>query len=85
MNPYCFSPVVTNESIRDFNSGADDARFTKVIPVTHDGIKGVSFVWAPSAKSVHLVGDFVLESIIVTMRSLGVRCREIFVPFAQVE
>ncbi|MEC8420057.1 MAG: 1,4-alpha-glucan branching protein GlgB [Verrucomicrobiota bacterium] len=88
VNPYCFSPVVTNESLSDFNSGVDRRPFHKLgaIPFNHEGVVGISFcVWAPSAKSVHLVGDFNLwNPQSLPMRSLGSSgCRELFVPFAQ--
>ena len=50
-------------------------------------MEGVSFVvWAPSAKSVHLVGDFNLwNEFSHPMRSLGSSgCRELFIPHAKV-
>ena len=56
-------------------------------PALHQGVEGVAFVvWAPSAKSVHLIGDFNgWHPLSLPMRSLGsTGCREIFIPGAKV-
>ena len=61
VDPYSFLPFISNESLQGFNQGWDRRPFDKLgaIPAKHQGHEGVSFVvWAPSAKSVHLVGDF---------------------------
>ena len=52
---------LTNDALIPFNEGWDRRPFSKLgaIPRVHEGVEGVSFViWAPSARSVHLVGDF---------------------------
>ena len=88
-DPYSFPPSITNDSLRSFNEGWDRRPFSKLgaIPRTHNGVEGVSFVvWVPSAKSVHLVGDFNLwNELSHPMRSLGSSgCRELFIPHAKV-
>ena len=88
-DPYSFRPTVTNEDLKGFNEGWDRRPFLKLgsIPRTVDGIEGVSFVvWAPSARSVHLFGDFNhWEENSLPMRALGSSgCRELFVPNARV-
>ena len=88
-DPYSFLPSVSNESLKSFNEGWDRRPFTKLgaIPRIHNGVDGVSFVvWAPSAKSVHLVGDFNLwNECSLPMRSLGSSgCRELFLPHAKI-
>lgn len=88
-DPYSFKPTVLNDSFLDFNKGLDRRPFTKLgaFPKTHQGIDGVSFVlWAPSAKSIHLVGDFnKWDTQSLPMRALGSSgCHELFVPCAKV-
>ena len=88
-DPYSFKPYFQEEELRSFNQGTDRRPFQKLgsIPVEHQGVSGISFlVWAPSAKSVHLVGDFNLwNPVSLPMRSLGSSgCRELFVPFAKI-
>ena len=88
-DPYSFKPYFKEEELRSFNLGTDRRPFQKLgsIPVEHQGVSGISFlVWAPSAKSVHLVGDFNLwNPVSLPMRSLGSSgCRELFVPFAKI-
>jgi 1,4-alpha-glucan branching enzyme len=88
-DPYCLAPSVTNEALIPFNEGWDRRPFSKLgaIPRIHEGVEGVSFViWAPSARSVHLVGDFNhWNPQSLPMRSLGSSgCRELFVPFAKI-
>ena len=88
-DPYSFKPYFQEERLRSFNQGTDRRPFQKLgsIPVEHQGVSGISFlVWAPSAKSVHLVGDFNLwDPVSLPMRSLGSSgCRELFVPFAKI-
>lgn len=88
-DPYSFKPYFQKEELRSFNLGTDRRPFQKLgsIPVEHQGVSGISFlVWAPSAKSVHLVGDFNLwNPVSLPMRSLGSSgCRELFVPFAKI-
>jgi 1,4-alpha-glucan branching enzyme len=87
VDPYSFLPSVTGEELISFNQGWDRRPFHKLgaIPKLHEGISGVSFVvWAPSAKSIHLVGDFNhWNTRSLPMRSLGnCGCWELFVPFA---
>ena len=87
VDPYAFEPYVKNQDLELFNQGIDRRPYEKLgaIPVSHQGVPGVSFVvWAPSAKSVHLTGDFNLwNPVNLPMRSLGSSgCRELFVPFA---
>lgn len=89
IDPYAFFTSVKAQELQSFSEGHDRRPFTKLgaIPCVHQDIKGVSFVvWAPSAKSVHLVGDFNhWNPHSLPMRSLGqVGCREIFVPFAKI-
>ena len=60
-DPYSFLPSVENFQLTEFNQGSDRRPFEKLgsIPRIHSGVSGVGFVvWAPSALSVHLVGDF---------------------------
>ena len=88
-DPYSFTPYFEEEKLRSFNQGTDRRPFQKLgsIPIEHQGVSGISFlVWAPSAKSVHLVGDFNLwNPLSLPMRSLGSSgCRELFVPFAKI-
>jgi len=89
VDPYSFLPSLDNESLAAFNEGWDRRPFNKIgaIPKVHQGTEGVSFVvWAPSAKSVHLVGDFNhWNPMALPMRSLGSSgCRELFVPHARI-
>ena len=89
IDPYMFLPSCTNESLSQFNSGIERRPFQKLgaIPTLHGQHSGVSFVvWAPSAKSVHLIGDFNDWSpISLPMRSLGSSgCWELFLPAAEV-
>ncbi len=89
IDPYSFLPFITNEDLTAFNEGWDRRPFEKLgsIPTIHQEVEGVSFVvWAPSAKSVHLVGDFnQWNPITLPMRSLGSSgCRELFVPSAKI-
>ena len=88
-DPYSFLPRVTNLELQGFSEGWDRRPFLKLgaIPCSHDGVKGVSFtIWAPSAKSVHLVGDFNnWNHYSLPMRSLGSSgCRELFLPAANI-
>ena len=87
-DPYRFLPVIGNEELRGFNEGWDRRPFEKLgsVPRKVDGVDGVSFVvWAPSAQSVHLTGDFNgWSTISLPMRALGSSgCRELFVPQAK--
>ena len=89
VDPYAFEPYVQNQDLELFNQGIDRRPHDKLgaIPVSHQGVPGVSFVvWAPSAQSVHLTGDFNLwNPVNLPMRSLGSSgCRELFVPFATI-
>tara|TARA_B100001057_G_scaffold88582_1_gene84708 strand:+ start:2682 stop:4964 length:2283 start_codon:yes stop_codon:yes gene_type:complete len=88
-DPYRFSPTVENNDLKGFNEGVDRRPFLKLgsRPRTHEGVDGISFVvWAPSAQSVHLVGDFnSWHPHSLPMRALGSSgCRELFIPHAQV-
>lgn len=88
-DPYRFLPVIGNEELRGFNEGWDRRPFEKLgsVPRKVDGVDGVSFVvWAPSAQSVHLTGDFNgWSTISLPMRALGSSgCRELFVPQAKI-
>jgi len=88
IDPYRFLPSVTNQEIEGFNNGWDRRPFEKLgaIPRSMNGVEGVGFVvWAPSAISVHLVGDFnYWNTTSLPMRSLGSSgCRELFVPRAK--
>ena len=61
IDPYTYLPSCTNESLSQFSNGIERRPFQKLgaIPTFHGQQSGVSFViWAPSAKSVHLIGDF---------------------------
>ena len=86
--PYSFLPSVTSDQLISFNEGWDRRPFTKLGArlIQHEGQTGTSFViWAPSAKSIHLVGDFNhWNTRSLPMRNLGsCGCWELFVPFAQ--
>jgi 1,4-alpha-glucan branching enzyme len=88
-DPYGFLPYIQNEDLAGFNNGTDRRPFEKLgsFPSQHNGVEGVAFVvWAPSAKSVHLIGDFNnWHPSSLPMRSLGSSgCREIFVPEAKI-
>ncbi len=88
-DPYSFLPSVGNDELKGFSEGTDRRPFLKLgsMPRTLNGVEGVSFVvWAPSARSVHLVGDFnSWNSSSLPMRSLGsCGCRELYVPNARV-
>lgn len=88
IDPYSFLPGISADALVSFNQGLDRRPFTKLgsIPMINQGETGVSFViWAPSAKSVHLVGDFNhWNTLSLPMRSLGsCGCWELFVPCAQ--
>ena len=89
IDPYTFLPSCTNQSLSQFSNGMERRPFQKLgaIPTLRDQHSGVSFVvWAPSAKSVHLIGDFNDWSpISLPMRSLGSSgCWELFLPAAKV-
>ena len=88
-DPYAFRPTVSNDDLKGFNEGSERRPFLKLgsFPRIVDEVEGVSFVvWAPSARSVHLVGDFNgWNTHSLPMRSLGSSgCRELFVPHARV-
>ncbi len=88
-DPYGFLPHIYNDDLAQFNQGTDRRPYEKLgsFPTTKNGLDGVAFVvWAPSAQSVHLVGDFNHWRVnSLPMRSLGSSgCREIFVPGARV-
>ena len=58
VDPYVFLPSINNTELTAFNEGWERRPFDKLgaIPKLHQGTLGVSFVvWAPSAKSVHLL------------------------------
>ena len=89
IDPYGFLPFIKDEDLSAFNQGTDRRPFEKLgsFPSTHSGVDGVAFVvWAPSAQSVHLVGDFNnWHPHSLPMRSLGASgCREIFIPGAKI-
>ena len=89
IDPYSFLPYIQNGDLASFNNGTDRRPFEKLgsFPTRHNGVEGVAFVvWAPSAKSVHLIGDFNnWHPSSLPMRSLGSSgCREIFVPAAKI-
>lgn len=89
IDPYSFLPGVTNDDLTAFNQGWDRKPFEKLgaIPRTLSAVDGVCFtVWAPSAQSIHLVGDFNhWNPASLPMRCLGSSgCWEIFVPWAKV-
>ncbi|MEC8043709.1 MAG: 1,4-alpha-glucan branching protein GlgB [Verrucomicrobiota bacterium] len=89
LDPYSFEPSFDNSAYAQFNNGRDRRPFDKMgaIPLTLGGVDGVAFVvWAPAAKSVHLVGDFNhWNQKSLPMRALGSSgCRELFVPFANI-
>lgn len=88
-DPYHLTPSITNEELIPFNEGWDRRPFTKLgaIPRMHLCLDGVSFViWAPFARSIHLVGDFNLwNPKSLPMRSLGSSgCWELFLPNARI-
>ena len=75
VDPFSFQPSIQKERLFKFSSGLDRRPFEKLgsFPCSQNGVEGVSFVlWAPSAKSVHLVGDFNQWHFnSLPMRSLG--------------
>jgi 1,4-alpha-glucan branching enzyme len=88
-DPYGFLPHIQNHDLADFNLGKERRPFDKLgsFPSRKRGVDGVAFVlWAPSALSVHVMGDFNdWHATSLPMRSLGSSgCREIFVPGAKV-
>ena len=88
-DPYGFLPHIQNHDLADFNLGTERRPFDKLgsFPSRKKGVDGVAFVlWAPSALSVHVTGDFnQWNPISLPMRALGSSgCREIFVPNAKV-
>ena len=89
VDPYSFLPYIENDHLTDFNRGTEIRAFEKLgsFAVNHAGVDGVAFVvWAPSAKSVHITGDFNnWHPYSLPMRSLGSSgCREIFIPGAKI-
>jgi 1,4-alpha-glucan branching enzyme len=87
-DPYSFLPAIENDDFRAFNEGVERRPYQKLgaISLAHQGTEGVAFtVWAPSAISIHLVGDFNhWNDRSLPMRNLGSSgCWELFVPFAQ--
>ena len=89
IDPYRFLPSVSNLDMEGFNGGWDRRPFKRLgaIPRVIEGVPGIGFaLWAPSAKSVHLVGDFNhWNKSSLPMRSLGSSgCRELFVPYAKI-
>ena len=89
IDPYAFLPSVSNKTLLEFNNGTERRPFQALgaIPTLHCEHSGVSFVvWAPSARSVHLIGDFNNWSpFTLPMRSLGSSgCWELFVPDAKI-
>ena len=89
IDPYSFLPTVQNNDLAAFNEGWDRRPFEKLgaIPRVSDQTDGVSFVvWAPSARAVHLIGDFNhWNTLSLPMRNLGSSgCWELFVPAAKV-
>ena len=89
IDPYSFLPSLSNQDLADFNNGIERRPFLKLgsFPSTYKGVDGVAFVvWAPSAQSIHLVGDFNhWNKVNLPMRSLGSSgCRELFVPGAKI-
>ena len=88
-DPYGFLPHIQNHDLADFNLGTERRPFDKLgsFQSRKKGVDGVAFVlWAPSALSVHVTGDFnQWNPISLPMRALGSSgCREIFVPNAKV-
>jgi 1,4-alpha-glucan branching enzyme len=74
-DPYRFWPTVGDLDLHLFGEGRH-RRLWEVLgarPLTHQGVAGTAFsVWAPSARSVRVVGDFNLwDGRINPMRSLG--------------
>jgi len=60
-DPYSFLPTLTELDTYLFNAGNHHRIYEKLgaHPKTIDGIKGIQFaVWAPSARSVSVIGDF---------------------------
>jgi len=74
-DPYRFLPTLGDLDLHLFNEGRHE-RLWEVLgahPRVVDGVEGVSFaVWAPNARSVHVVGEFSLwDGRLYPMRSLG--------------
>jgi len=60
-DPYSFGPVLTDYDLHLIGEGSHYNVYEKLGAhiITVKGVKGVHFaVWAPSAKSVHVIGDF---------------------------
>lgn len=84
-DPYAFIPTVSDYDTYLFGTGVNYELYNVLgaHPITHFGAEGVRFaVWAPSAQSVSLVGDFNhWDGRINPMRSLGSSgIWELFVP-----
>jgi len=89
LDPYSFLPAITSAELKPFNSGTERRPHLKLgaIPKKTQDVDGVCFVvWAPSARSVHLVGDFNFWNEVASpMRSLGESgCWELFMPAAKI-
>ncbi len=88
IDPYGFMPGFQNDDFEAFNRGTDRRPFQKLgaIPKVQQDEQGIVFtLWAPSAKSVHLTGDFNhWNTRSLPMRNLGSSgCWELFVPSAK--
>ncbi len=84
-DPYSFWPTLGDLDLHLFNEGNHQRLWEKLGShyLEHQGVPGFSFaVWAPSAKSVSLVGDFNgWDGRLHTMRMMGASgVWEIFIP-----
>jgi 1,4-alpha-glucan branching enzyme len=60
-NRESFSPILGDLDLHLFGEGRHELIYQKLgaHPITHEGVKGVSFaVWAPAAQRVNVVGNF---------------------------
>jgi 1,4-alpha-glucan branching enzyme len=61
-DPYSFGQVLTEYDLHLLGEGTHYREYEKLGAhlITVDGVKGVHFsVWAPNARSVHVIGDFI--------------------------
>jgi len=89
VDPYIFSPTVSDMDVYLFNKGTHYEIFDKLgaHPMVIDGVEGVQFaVWAPNAKRVSVIGNFSSwDGRVYPMRSFdNSGIYELFIPGLQV-
>ncbi len=84
-DPYCFTPTIGEQDLHFAGEGRHERLWERLgaHPTLHTGVGGVSFaVWAPTASSVSVVGDFNhWDGRLHPMRAMGASgIWELFVP-----